>query len=252
MSPVRELVVTPMRPYYVVRYCAVLDRRPSCRSIEESIRMSYPSGPPGGYPGQPPQQPGGPVFGQPPARPNPLGSLGIPGLLVLGTFVLSLVAYFVSFGGGYGIEVTILLAGGLLAGLSLLPKGPATLPYATVLSVVGGLTELDGVINSSGAKLPTSVILIMVFGLLQAVASVVALLLEHGLIKLAPRPAVPHPGYPPSGAFPGPQGYPGQQRQQPGQPQQPAQATTYMQPPPQSTQFLQHPGQLNHPSAPPE
>ncbi|HYS34978.1 MAG TPA: DUF5336 domain-containing protein [Pseudonocardiaceae bacterium] len=209
--------------------------------------MSYPSGPPGGFSGQPQQQ-GAPVFGQPPAAPNPLGRLGIPGLLVLGTFVIALVAYFCSYGGGYGVEVLILLAGGLLAGLNLLPGGPATLPFAAVLSVVGGLAELDAVINSSGGRL-TSMILILVFGLLQAVASVVALLLAHGLIKLAPRPAVPHAAnYPPTGGFPGQQ----QQQQPPHQQQPPAQATTYMQPPPpQSTQFLQHPGQLNHPAGPP-
>lgn len=207
--------------------------------------MSYPSGPPGGYPPQ--QQGGGPVFGQPPAAPNPLGKLGIPGLLVLGVFVLSLVAYFVSFGGGAGIEVMALLAGGLLAGLSLLPNGPRTLPWVTVLSVVGGLAQLDTVINISGGSVATSMILILVFGLLQAVAAVVALLLEHGLIKLAPRPAVPHGAYPPSGSFPGQQPPP-QQRPQPGQPQPPSQATTYMQqPPPQSTQFMQQPGQFNHP-----
>ena len=210
--------------------------------------MSYPSGPPGGYPGQPQQQ-GGPVFGQPPAAPNPLARLGVPGLLVLGTFVLALVTYFCSFGGGAGIEVMTLLAGGLLAGLSLLPGGPATLPYAAVLSVVGGLTQLDTVINFSGGTVGTARVLILVFGLLQAGAAVVALLLEHGLIKLAPRPAVPHATYPPSS------GFPGQQAQQPphrGQQQPPSQPTTYLQPPPQSTQFLQHPGQLNHPSTPPE
>lgn len=207
--------------------------------------MSYPSGPPGGYPGQPPQQQG--VFGQPPAAPNPLGNLGIPGLLTLAVLVLSLVAYFCSYGGGAGIEVMTLLAGGLLAGLSMLPKGPATLPFAAVLSVVGGLAVLDDVINISGGSIGTSLILILVFGLLQAIAAVVALLLEYGLIKLAPRPAVPHSAYPPSGGFPN----------QP-HPQQGQQATTYMQAPPQpgqppqSTQFLQHPGQLNHPANPPE
>jgi hypothetical protein len=194
------------------------------------------------------------VFGQPPAAPNPFGRLGIPGLLVLGTFVLSLVAYFCSYGGGAGIEVMVLLAGGLLAGLSLLPSGPATLPYAVVLSVVGGLAQLDTVINISGGTVGTAMILILVFGLLQAVAAVGALLLEHGLIKLAPRPAVPHATYPPSGGFPGQQTQQQQPQQQPqrGQQQPPPQATTYLQPPPQSTQFLQHPGQLNQPPAPPE
>lgn len=214
--------------------------------------MSYPSGPPGGYPGQQ-SHGGGPVFGQPPAAPNPLSRLGISGMLALGVSVLSLVAYFVSFGGGAGIEVLSLLAGGLLAGLSLLPGGPATLPYAAVLSVVGGLGALDSVINISGGSVATSLILILVFGLLQAVAAVVALLLEHGLIKLAPSPAVPHSAYPPGGPFPGqPPQQPRPQAGPPSGPQQ-AQSTTYMQqPPPQSTQFLQHPGQLNHPNAPQE
>jgi len=215
--------------------------------------MSYPSGPPGGYPGQQSHAGGGPVFGQAPAAPNPLGRLGVSGLLVLGVFVLSLVAYFVSFGGGSGFEVLSLLAGGLLAGLTLLPNGPATLPYAAVLSVIGGLGQLDTVINISGGSVGTSMILILVFGLLQAVAAVVALLLEHGLIKLAPRPAVPLSAYPPSGPFPGQQPPP-PQRPQPGAPSGPqqTQSTTYMQPPPQSTQFLQHPGQISHPNTPPE
>jgi hypothetical protein len=210
--------------------------------------MSYPSGPPGGYPGQSPQQ-GGQVFGQPPAAPNPLGKLGMPALLSLLILVLSLVAYFCSFGGGSGIEVMTLLAGGLLAGLGLLPKGPNVLPFVTVLSLVGGLTMLSTVINSSSGGVPTSYILILVFGLVQAAVSVVALLLEYGIVKLAPRPAVPHStspaAYPPSGSF--------AQQQPQGQGQQPPsnQATTYMQPAPQSTQFLQQPGQLNHPHNPP-
>jgi hypothetical protein len=216
--------------------------------------MSYPSGPPsgppGGYPGQPPQQ-GGAAFGKPPAAPNPLGALGIPGLLTLAVLVLSLAAYFCSFGGGAGVEVMTLLAGGLLAGLALLPKGPNTLPFATVLSVVGGLAMLDAVINASGGGLPTAFILILVLGMLQAIVSVVVLLLEYGMIKLAPRPAVPHNAG----------GYQQQGQGQGGYGQQPPpdqQGTTYMNAPgaqqqqtPQSTQFLQHPGQLSHPQNPP-
>ena len=222
--------------------------------------MSYPSGPPGGqpggYPGQPPQQ--GPVFGQPPAAPNPLGGLGVPGLLTLGVLVFALAAYFCSFGGGYGLEVLLLLAGGLLAGLTLLPRTPNLLPFAAVLSIIGGLGMLSYVINLSSGGLATTIILILVFGLLQALAAVGALLLEHGVIKLAPRPAVPHPaqnyqpgGYPPPG---------GPHHQQPAPQHQ--QATTYLGGPqsapppapqsgPQSTQFLQHPGQISHPHTPP-
>jgi hypothetical protein len=234
--------------------------------------MSYPSGPPGGYPGQSQQQ-GGQVFGQPPARPNPLSGLGIPGLLTLAVLVLALAAYLCSFGGGYGFEVLALLAGGLLAGLALLPKGPATLPFATVLSVAGGLGMLATVINASGGSLPISVILILVFGLLQAIVSVVVLLLEYGIVKLAPQAAVPHAaaqqggqqggqqahpaaypagGYPPQQQGQQQQGQqPQHQQQQPGQHQQ---ATTYLGQQggtPQSTQFLQHPGQISHPQNPP-
>jgi hypothetical protein len=212
--------------------------------------MSYPSGPPGGYPGPPPQQQQGPsVFGQPPSAPGPLSRLGIPGLLTLAVFVLALAAYFCSFGGGNGFEVLALLAGGLLAGLSLLRANQGLLPFAAVLSVVGGLGFLDVVINDSAGGLPTAAILVLVLGLLQAVAAVVALLMDYGVVKLAPRPAVPHPAappYPPQGGYGPPPG--GQHHQQHQQ------ATQYMGGQggaPQSTQFLQHPGQISHPQTPP-
>jgi hypothetical protein len=90
-----------------------------------------------------------------------------------------------------------------------------------------------------------------VFGMLQAIVSVVVLLLEYGMIKLAPRSAVPHNAG----------GYQQQGQGQGGYGQQPPpdqQGTTYMNAPgaqqqqaPQSTQFLQHPGQLSHQQNPP-
>lgn len=233
--------------------------------------MSYPSGPPsgqpGGYPGQHPQQ-GGSVFGRPPATPSPMSRLGTQGLLTLAVAVLGLAAYLSSFGGGYGFEVLVLLAAALLAALDLLPKTPSLLLWATVLSVIGGLGFLDVVISSTQGGLPVSYILVLVFGLLQAVAAVTTLLLGYGVIKANPRPAVPHtPGYR-AGGYP-PQG--GQQ-QHPQQ-QQPAQATQFMGQQgqqvqqlggqhaqqqgqqqgqqPQATQFLQHPGQISHPQTPP-
>ncbi|HKN97859.1 MAG TPA: DUF5336 domain-containing protein [Pseudonocardiaceae bacterium] len=210
--------------------------------------MSYPSGPPGGYPGPPPQQQGPSVFGQPPSAPNPLSRLGVPGLLTLAVFVLALAAYFCSFGGGNGFEVLALLAGGLLAGLSLLRPNQGLLPFAAVLSVVGGLGFLDVVINDSQGGLPTAAILVLVLGLLQAVAAVVAVLMDYGVVKLAPRPAVPHPAAP---AYPAQGGY----GPPPGQHHQQQQATQYMGggqgASPQSTQFLQQPGQISHPQTPP-
>lgn len=208
--------------------------------------MSYPSGNPGGYPGPPPQQ-GAPVFGQPPAPPSPLGALGVPGLLTLAVLVLALVSYFCSFGGGNGIEVLILLAGGVVAGLDLLPRAPRVLPAATVLSVVGGLGVLAAVVTAG--SVPTTMILILVFGLLQAIASVAALLVAFEVVRFAPRQAVPHaPVYPPSGNFPQqhPQQHGGHQPP-PGGGQATMKYPAPAQPPAQSTQFLQHPGKLSNP-----
>lgn len=232
--------------------------------------MSYPSGPPsgqpGGYPGQHSQQ-GGAAFGRPPAAPNPLSRMGTQGLLTLAVVALGLAAYLSSFGGGYGFEVLAMLAAALLATLDLLPRTPALLLWAAVLSVVGGLGFLDVMIGSTQGGLPTAYILVLVFGLLQAVAAGAALLMSYGVLKANPRPPVPHaPAYPPGGYPP-----PGGQQQHHPQ-QQPAQPTQFMtqqgqqqggqqphgqpqgQPQgqqPQATQFLQHPGQISHPQTPP-
>jgi hypothetical protein len=229
--------------------------------------MSYPTGAPGGYPGQSTQQ-NAPVFGRPPQRPNPLGNLSKATLLYLVTTALALVAYFCSFSssaGGLNIQVMILLAGGLLAVLDLLPKVPDTLAFSTLLSSVGGLAVLASVIEASGGTVPGIQYVILVFAVLQFGVSVVALLMDHEVIKMAPRQAVPfQPGPNPSttGSFPqtgqGPaQGHPGQPGPQ-GAPGQPPQPTQFMHqqgqqspPQPQSTQFMQQPGQLSQPGTPP-
>ena len=241
--------------------------------------MSYPTGTPGGYSSQPTQQ-SAPVFGRPPQRPNPLGDLGLSRLLYLLVAVLSLVAYFCSFtsdASGLSLQVMILLGGGLLAALDLLPKGPDTLVFSTLLSTIGGLGVLAAVIEGSGGTVPTIDIIILVFALLQFLVSVAALLMDHEIVKLAPRQAVPYqpapspnatttfqpagqPGGPHTGAqqqggpaHPGQPAPGGQQPapgQTPGQPgaQQPGQPGQYGQPPAQSTQFMQQPGQLGNPS----
>jgi Family of unknown function (DUF5336) len=228
--------------------------------------MSFPSGPPGGYPGRPPQQQGG-GYGPPPVqRANPLADLSRPSIVTLVVLVFGLASYFCSFTSNatsLDIQVMLLLAGGLLAGLHVLPKAPKTLPFAAVLSAVGGLSVLADVIQTSSGGIT---IIILVLGLLQFLVSAFALLLEYELIKLAPRPAVPYvaPGtFPQSGPFPQTQHGPGhhgqaqqapQQGQQQGQPQgQASQATHYVAAPqqssapaPQSTMFLQQPGQITH------
>src|ERR1700761_334850 len=170
--------------------------------------MSFPSGQPGGYQGQPPQPQVG--YGhRPAARSNPLLDLGLPSLITLGVMVLGLANYFCSFtsnAASLSLQVMVLLAGGLLAGLHVLPKGPRTLPFAALLSTVGGLSVLAVVIQSSGGgtSTPTIAIVILILGLLQFGGSVVALLLEFGVVKIA-RPAVPYgaPGtFPQAGPFP--------------------------------------------------
>lgn len=237
--------------------------------------MSFPSGQPGGYPGQSPQPQGG--YGPRPApRSNPLLDLGLPSLVTLAVMVLGLANYFCSFASGaasLSLQVMVLLGGGLLAGLHVLPKGPRTLPYAALLSTVGGLSVLAAVIQSSGGgtSTPTIAIIILILGLLQFLGSVFALLVEFELIKFAPRPAVPYgaPGtFPQSSPFPqtppARQSPPQNQSQQPTvkqpqPPRKPESATHYVTPPPaskptpQSTMFLQQPGQISQqqPQTPP-
>jgi hypothetical protein len=208
--------------------------------------------------------------------------LGMPSLITLGVMVLGLANYFCSFASGaasLSLQVMALLAGGLLAGLHVLPKGPKTLPYAALLSTVGGLSVLAAVIQSTGGgtSTPTIEIIILILGLLQFLAAAFVLLLEFDLIKISPRPAVPYgaPGtFPQSGPFPQtPQARPNPQQQPPAQPPAPAQqptqqvqqpprkpesATHYVpappsKPTPQSTLFLQQPGQISQqqPQTPP-
>ncbi len=218
--------------------------------------MSYPTGSPGGYSGQQPQQ-SAPVFGQPPRRPNPLGSLGLPTLLSGVVAVLALISYFCSFSAsaaGLNLEVIILLGGGLLAALDLLPKTPDTLPFAALLSTVGGLAALAAVIQGMSGTVPAIDVIIMVFAVLQLLVSVFALLLDHEIVKLAPRSAVPFSAQQTTFTNTGP----GSQ-QFPAQPGGNQQATTHVpyaqaQPPnprenpqPQPTAFMQHPGQLGQP-----
>ncbi|HEX3788144.1 MAG TPA: DUF5336 domain-containing protein [Pseudonocardiaceae bacterium] len=223
--------------------------------------MSYPSGTPGGPPNQATQHVP-PVFGQAPRRPGPLDTFGLPGLLCGVVAVLALVSYFCSFtadAAGLDLQVMILLAGGLLAALDLLPKAPDTLPFAALLSTVGGLSVLAAVIQGGGANALD--VIILIFGLLQFGVSVFALLLDHGVVKMVPKSAVPYqppqsnyaqqsPG---SAQFPQQPGNgPTQHVQQPFPPaggQQPGGAPQQ----PQSTQFLQQPGQLSQqqPGTPP-
>ncbi|HEV7650012.1 MAG TPA: DUF5336 domain-containing protein [Actinophytocola sp.] len=217
--------------------------------------MTYPGGAPGGYPGQGPQQPlQGPAYGRPPGSST---KLGLPQILILVVGGLSLINFFVGFadaadGGGSFFEGGSVVPGMfLLAGLfvlpSILPGGakPGIAPAA--FSVAAVLTVLFFVFSTS-ADIGVGTILMLIFGIVQAAAAVVAFLFEAGVMK-APTPGQNQnqyghqpPGmYPPSGQFPAAQQPP------PGQYPPPGQQTTFA---PQQGQFGQ-PGQQGHPGTPP-
>ncbi|WP_275291705.1 DUF5336 domain-containing protein [Amycolatopsis sp. La24] len=234
--------------------------------------MTFPSGGPG-YPqqGQPSQGPppsgGFPQQPQPQQGPPAAGAgapPNLPLLLSLGVAGLGLVQYFLGFAseaGTAGQPILFLLVGGLLSALNLLPKGPKTLPFAALFSVVGGLGALDAVISGRSSAI---VIVVLILGLLQAAASVAVLLFEYNVLKPpTPQPSAPayQQPYGQQGQYqptqyqpaPGQQGQQGQQPPAPGQ-QPPAtpppggQATTYA---PQQGQFFQPPADQNKPGTPP-
>jgi hypothetical protein len=116
------------------------------------------------------------------------------------------------------------------------------LPFGVVLSLVGGLGMLAEVVSrGSDISLPTAAILILVFGLVQSVVAVIALLFDWEVIKAPARAAVPY-GYQPGPGFP-PPFPPGQQPHQ-GPPAGPPSGPFN---PQQQTHFLQQPGQFSQP-----
>jgi hypothetical protein len=191
--------------------------------------MTFPSGGPG-YPQQGGAQPYQPAPGtgsfpqsQPPAPSAPKPpDFGLISALVV--TALGLVSYFVSFSSDaapFNDNVRYLLAGGLLAAVTLLPKAPKTLPFAAIFSLIGGLSALSAIVQASGT-IPTIITVILILGILQMLAAVAAVLLDYGVIKPpAPKPAVPQNPYGQQFGQPGQQPQFGQQQHQFGQqPQQ--------------------------------
>ena len=189
--------------------------------------MTFPSGGPG-YPQQGGgQQPPGPPSSafpsqqQPPSHQAPSSGGGglpqnLPLLLALGVAGLGLVQYFLGFSddGEVGLGGTFLLGGGLLAAMTALPKGPKTLPFAALFSVLGALEVLDSLVGMQTS--PGIVTVILILGILQMLVAVGALLIAHDIIK----PPSPKPAAPSYGGQYGQQGQQqyGQQGQQFGQP----------------------------------
>ncbi|SER80261.1 DUF5336 domain-containing protein [Actinokineospora terrae] len=212
--------------------------------------MTYP-GAPGGYPGpgQPQPQP------QPGFGPPPVGSrftlAQTLNLVVIGLGALNLflgfapVAASISFyEGGLGWVPGLLFVGALLALPAVLP-GDKKVGVQSVAVVLGAALAYLFTVFASSGELKAGGIMVLIFGLVQALLSVGAFLYEAELLKPpAPRQHHGHFGQPggynpnpPSGQFQQPYGQPPVQ-QQPPQQQQPGGQTTFA---PQQGQFGQPP-----------
>ena len=182
--------------------------------------------------------------------------LGIPAILHIAVAGLGVLNFFMGFAdladvpSGYGnasffgsgsVLPGLFLIGGIFSLPAVLPgddKKPGLAPVA--FSVTGMLTILFLAFTADG-DLGVGAILIMIFGILQGLASVAAYLLDAGIIKMpAPNPYGHQPPggqFPPSGQFPAP----------PQQPQQPGQ---FGAPPGQQTTFAPQQGQFGQPPQP--
>jgi len=215
--------------------------------------MTFPGGAPGGYPGQGPQQQQPGPYGPPPGGGMKLSLPTILHLVILG---LGVINFFIGFADvfdgsdGYFANGSTIPALFLLGGLFSLPaimpgdnKKPGIPPAA--FSVAAMLTLLF-LTFSADPDVGTGTILLMVFGILQGIGSVVAYLFDVGILKMpAPNPyghGQPGGGFPPSGQFPAPP------PQQPGQPGQPGQ---FGAPPGQQTTFAPQHGQFGQPGQQP-
>ncbi|APU17537.1 MULTISPECIES: DUF5336 domain-containing protein [Actinoalloteichus] len=203
--------------------------------------------------GAPQQQAGSPA--------QPAGGFSLPSILALVGAGLGLIVYLLAFGeagiapslgigGGPGTATSLLLIAGLLAGISLLPKGPQLHLLFAVLAVLGVLGLLQVVVHWSG-DLPPMTIVALIVGLVEAGVLVTAWLFNAEILKVTPKPAYPQGNWnPQSGGIPqagqpgqygqAPQGQFGQQaqfgqaeqqygQQNPGTGGQPAQPTPYAQ-----------------------
>ncbi len=121
-------------------------------------------------------------------------------------------------------SIVILLAAGLLALGPMLPGGRSYAYPVAAASVAGALVQLFVLIMTTGGK-GVGMILLLIFGLLQAAAAVFAWLIGAGMVK--PSAPAGHQGqaswgYPAAGAAGQP--HPGQQHGGQGYPGQPGPA----------------------------
>ncbi|WP_214406103.1 DUF5336 domain-containing protein [Pseudonocardia lacus] len=199
----------------------------------------------------PPHQPGPP--GQPaprPARPAGDGPTGTARLLALGAAGAAVLVYLLGFftddSGLLGALAfaPLLVGGGLLAGASVLPKAGRVLLPGAVIALTGALLLLQLVASGNA---PGIIIVMLIVGLLEAGAAIVAYLMDAGVVsapagvprqRQQPPGYGPPPGYPPQGYGAPPGGY--------GPPSSPAMPSAFgATPPPSQGGWGQGPGPLS-------
>jgi len=217
--------------------------------------MTFPSGGPGypqqgGGPQPNPQAPGTGGFPQQQAPGATLSVGNLTVLMALGVTLLGLVNYFIGFSeetAGADMAILLLLAGGLLAALRVLPKGPKVLPFAALLSVLGALEGILVVVRvPSEGEVPGVVTVILILGILQMLVAVATLLFDQGVLKLPVSRPQPQYGQPPVYGQPPQYGQPQQ-----GPEKQGPQGTQVVPPvAPQSTVYAPQQGQFYQPQQP--
>jgi Family of unknown function (DUF5336) len=181
--------------------------------------MTYSPGPPGSS-GYPPGSYGAPSPSYAPGEPAPSK---LPLYLTIAVAVLGIAAYVASFGplvfvnlgsvtiaatGGGPNNSSILLTLGsvlasLLAGIGLLPRTKSYPTVVAVLAVLGFLAVIEQMVNRPQLLLPTGPLstsiawglwLVLAFVVLQAIAAVLVLLFDTGVLN----PPAPKPRYDPA------------------------------------------------------
>ncbi|MEE6180010.1 DUF5336 domain-containing protein [Mycobacterium sp. 050134] len=183
-----------------------------------------------GSPGYPPSQPGGSYSGGTPSfAKDDDGKSNLPLYLTVAVAVLGLAVYLLNFGptftfnadlgpgaggraGDAGNAVIVAVLAALLAGLSLLPKAKNYLSVVGAIAVLGALLAISEAINTpSAVSIGWAMWPLVACSVLQAIAAVVALLLDAGVIT----PPAPRPKYDPYSQYGGQYAQYGQYGQQP-------------------------------------
>ena len=161
-----------------------------------------------GSPGYPPTQPGGSYPGATPSfAKDDSGESSLPLYLNIAVVVLGLAVYLLNFGptftlgadlgpgaggraGDAGTAVLIALLAALLAGLSLLPKPKNYAGVVGVIAALGALVAISETINMpAGYAIGWAMWPLVACSVLQAIAAVVVILLDAGVITApTPRP----------------------------------------------------------------